>query len=110
MSARVRFYLDEHVHPAVAAGLRRRGVDVFTTQEARMRGASDTDHLALATRQGRVLVTQDDDFLRLNAERGDHAGIAYCPQRTDVGRLVRGLFLIFQVLSADEMKNHVEFL
>lgn len=76
-----------------------------------MLGASDTSHLALASRVGRVFVTQDDDFLRLHAVGSvPHAGIAYCPQRTDVGRIVRGLLLIFQVLSANDMKNHVEFL
>ena len=25
------FHLDEHIHPAIAAGLRRRGIDVTTT-------------------------------------------------------------------------------
>ena len=35
MAARITFYLDEHVHPAVAAGLRVRGVDVLTVQEYR---------------------------------------------------------------------------
>ena len=38
---KIKFYLDEHVNPAVADGLRRRGVDVLTTQEAGMLGASD---------------------------------------------------------------------
>ncbi|MBK9713373.1 MAG: hypothetical protein IPO81_19020 [Kouleothrix sp.] len=32
----IRFALDEHVAPAVAAGLRRRGVDVTTPQEAEL--------------------------------------------------------------------------
>ena len=48
MSERVKFYLDEHVHPAVAAGLRRRGVDVLTTQAAEMRSATDLEHLAVS--------------------------------------------------------------
>ncbi len=60
MSARVKFYLDEHVNPAVATGLRRRDVDVLTTQEADMLGASDEEHLALATSQNRVVFTQDE--------------------------------------------------
>ncbi|MEX1019224.1 MAG: DUF5615 family PIN-like protein [Litorilinea sp.] len=110
MPERVKFYLDEHVHPAVAAGLRRRGVDVLTTQEAGMRSASDIEHLAFATREGRVFVTQDDDFLRLHAGGEPHVGIAYCPQRTDVGHVVRGLLLIYQILLADDMNNHIEYL
>ena len=31
------FHLDEHMHPAIAAGLRRRGIDVTTTFEAGLR-------------------------------------------------------------------------
>jgi branched-chain amino acid transport system permease protein len=34
MTDRIRFHLDENVDPAVADGLRRRAVDVTTTQEA----------------------------------------------------------------------------
>ena len=94
MSERVKFYLDEHVHPAVAAGLRRRGIDVLTTQEAGMRSASDRDHLALAARSGRVIFTQDDDFLRLHASGETHAGIVYVRQQTPIGHVVRGLLLI----------------
>lgn len=110
MSERVKFYLDEHVHPAVAAGLRRRGVDVLTTQEAEMRSATDVEHLALAARSGRVLFTQDDDFLRLHAGGEAHAGIVYVRQQTPIGQIVRGLLLIYQLVSAEEMQNRLEFL
>ena len=110
MSGQIRFYLDEHVHPAVAAGLRRRGVDVLTTQEAGMLSASDKEHLLLAVREGRILFTQDDDFLRLQTQGAKHAGIVYVRQRTSVGYIVRGLMLIYEVLSAEEMKNRIEFL
>jgi hypothetical protein len=38
---RISFYLDEHVARAVALGLRRRGIDVLTVQEAGSAGESD---------------------------------------------------------------------
>jgi predicted nuclease of predicted toxin-antitoxin system len=110
MNGLIKFYLDEHVHPAVAAGLRRRGVDVLTTKEAGMLSATDVEHLALAASEARVIFTQDDDFLRLHARGQTHAGIVYARQRTAVGHIVRGLMLIYQVLSAEEMHNHIEFL
>jgi predicted nuclease of predicted toxin-antitoxin system len=110
MSARLKFYLDEHVNPAVAMGLRQRGVDVLTTQEASMLGASDEDHLAMAAGQNRVVFTQDDDFLRLHAQGIEHAGLVYVRQRTSIGYIVRGLVLIYQMLTSDEMKNRLEFL
>jgi predicted nuclease of predicted toxin-antitoxin system len=74
VAERVNFYLDEHVPRAVVSGLRRRGVDVLTLQEAGMLGAEDEAHLALATQQGRVIFTQDADFLRLHATGIEHAG------------------------------------
>jgi uncharacterized protein with PIN domain len=110
MSEQVKFYLDEHVHPAVAAGLRRRGVDVLTTKEAGMLSAYDDEHLGFAKSKGRVIFTQDEDFLRLHAGGTEHAGIVYVPQRTSVGYILRGLMLIYEVLSAEEMENQVEFL
>lgn len=110
MNETVRFYLDEHVGHAIARGLRRRGIDVLTLVEAGMLGASDEDHLAFARRQHRVIVTHDEDFLRLAAEGVDHAGIVYAPQGRTIGALVQGLTLIAQVLTAEEMQGHIEYI
>jgi uncharacterized protein with PIN domain len=107
--AEIKFYMDEHVPAAVTAGLRKRGVNVLTAQGAGMVEATDKEHLILATNQGRVIFTQDADFLRLHATGIEHAGIAYAPQQTPVGPLVRGLMLIYQVLEPEDMYNHVEF-
>lgn len=63
MPEKIRYYTDEHVAKAVIRGLRRRGVDVLTAPEADMLQAPDGEHLRLAATQGRVVVTQDDDFL-----------------------------------------------
>ncbi len=110
MIREIRFYTDEHVAYAVARGLRRRGVDVVTSQEARMLGASDEEQLALAASQGRVIITQDDDFLRLHARRINHSGIVYASHQMSIGDIVRGLMILWRVLSVSEMQNHVEFL
>ena len=106
----VRFYTDEHVARAVVNGLRERGVDVITTPEAGLLGASDEKHLEYALTEGRVLFTQDEDFLKLHAAGFEHAGIAYTPQGATIGDTIRGLMLIHQVLDADEMNGHLEYL
>jgi predicted nuclease of predicted toxin-antitoxin system len=76
----LRFHLDEHIHPAIANGLRERGVDVTSTLDAGLRSASDESQLQHALSLGRVFVTQDQDFLRLHASGVSHAGIVYWRQ------------------------------
>ena len=110
MRQRIRFYADEHVATAVVRGLRQRGVDVVTVPEAGMLGAADVAHMDRARTEGRVIFTQDEDFLRLHAAGAQHAGIVYAPQGTSIGDIIRGLMLIYQILDAEEMVDHVEFL
>jgi hypothetical protein len=110
MGQEIKFYTDEHVAKAVVNGLRLRGMDVLTVTEAGLLGASDEEHLARARNDGRVVFTQDEDFLRLHAEGIEHAGIAYAPQGTSIGAIIRGLMLIYQVLDAEDMQGHIEYL
>ena len=110
MATKVKYYTDEHVAKAVVKGLRTRGVNVLTCQEAGMLEALDEEHLDLASRQGRVVFTQDDDFLKLHAKGIEHSGIVYSRQGTKIGDIVRGLMLVYQVLDAEDMVNHVEFI
>jgi hypothetical protein len=50
----IRYDLDEHVDPAVAEGLRRRGIDATTTVGAGLTGATDEEQLGFATADRRV--------------------------------------------------------
>lgn len=106
----IRYHLDEHVDPAVAEGLRQRGVDVTTTVEAGLTGASDMDQLAFAAAQGRVFVTRDRDFLVLDSEGVGHAGIAFWhSRRRNVGQLVLDLVLLWRAVTAEEIHGRVEY-
>jgi predicted nuclease of predicted toxin-antitoxin system len=71
----IRFHLDENCDPRIAVGLRLHGIDVTTTSEARPQGASDERQLAYAIAEGRVIVTRDADFLRLDTAGTVHNGI-----------------------------------
>lgn len=110
MKTPVRFYADEHISRAVIRGLRHRGIDALTVSEAGLQGADDEEQLARALAEGRVLLTQDSDFLRLGQAGLAHAGIAYARQGTAAGEIIRGLVLLHAVLGAEDMKGHVEFL
>jgi hypothetical protein len=56
------------------------------------------------------MVTQDTDFLRLHAAGVSHGGIVYAPQQTPVPHMLRALMLVHDVLTAEDMIQHVEFL
>ena len=110
MARNIRFHLDEHVNPAIADGLRRRGIDVSTTADAGLRGADDTEHIAFGLAEGRVIFTNDHDFLRIHDQGSEHPGITYCHQQNrSVGEIIRALELIWEVLEPKDMHNHVEF-
>jgi hypothetical protein len=111
MPPSIRFHLDEHMATAVAEGLQRRGIDVTRSPEAGLLGASDDTQLSFAASENRVLVTRDPDFLDLHQRGVAHAGIAFSshPSRL-IGELVRSLVMLWECMSPEEMRNHVEFL
>jgi hypothetical protein len=86
------------------------GVDILTVVEAGMLSATDEAQLAFALNAGRVIFTQDGDFLRLAASGVSHAGVVYAPQGTSIGPIVRGLLLIHNVLSAEELVDRIEYI
>ena len=111
MARVIRFHLDENCDPRIAAGLGLHGVDVTTTPEAGLLHVADEVQLAYAVAQGRVIVTQDADFLRLAAAGRETPGVAFYPgQERSIGQVIRALLLIWEVYEPDEMRNRVEFL
>ena len=65
MANKLKFHLDESVSNAIAKGLRMRGIDVTTSPEEGLIGASDEEQLAYALLQGRVVFSFVDVFLVL---------------------------------------------
>jgi predicted nuclease of predicted toxin-antitoxin system len=78
--------LMNNVDPAVADGLKRRGIDVTVPSDFGLVGASDGDHCAFALKQQRVIVTHDEDFLAVAKAGVSHAGIAYCRVQARSGK------------------------
>src|SRR5207248_3061348 len=60
--------MDVHVPLAISQGLRRRNIDVLTSQEDETTERDDDSLLARASELGRLLFTQDEDFLRIAAQ------------------------------------------
>lgn len=107
----IRFHLDESCDPRIARGLRHRGVDVTTTVEAKLLQATDPEQLAHANAEERMIVTFDDDFLRLAAAGYPHSGIAYChPESRSLCEIIARSVMVWEIYEPDEIRNRVEFL
>jgi uncharacterized protein with PIN domain len=107
----MRFHLDENVDHAIAAGLRLRGVDVTTSTDAGLLGATDEQQIQFALAEGRVILTQDDDLLALASQGVAHAGIAFWESdvRT-IGQVVRRAYALHKDRTPEEMAGQVQFL
>jgi predicted nuclease of predicted toxin-antitoxin system len=111
MPRTIRFHLDENCPRALAVGLRRRGIDVTSTPEAGLLEATDEVQTAHALSEGRVIFTQDEDFLAIHASGTPHTGIVYCKKDTrGIGEIIRGLILIWEVYDPDDMAGRIEYL
>jgi hypothetical protein len=109
----IRLYLDEDSSDrALVSALRARGVDVLTAYEAAMIERQDEDHLKFATSSGRVLYSFNvGDFCRLHAHDQTHAGLVVAQQqRHSVGEQMRRLMRLINSVSAEQMRNRLEFL
>lgn len=106
----MRFHLDEHVDRAVSEGLRRRGIDVTTTPDAGLRTSSDMAHIEYSRRTGRIIFTEDEDYLVLSKSGVEHCGIVYChPSTLTIGQIIEYLVLIDACMAEEDMRNHIEF-
>jgi predicted nuclease of predicted toxin-antitoxin system len=107
--------MDVHIPYAIALQLRRRGVDILTSQEDGTHRLDDSKLLDRASSLGRVLVTQDDDLLREAASRQEQAlpfvGVIYVSAlRVTLGEMIVDLETLSRVSSQEEWVSRVEFL
>jgi hypothetical protein len=108
-------YMDVHVPSAVTDGLRRRGVDVLTSQEDATRTADDEALLERATELDRLLFTQDEDLLAIvdawQQSGRAFAGLAYAHQLgPGIGEIIADLELLSVCADASELANQVIYL
>lgn len=90
---------------------RRAGIEVVTTAEAGLLGASDVQQLAAALAATRVIVTFDADYLSLHERGLSHAGIAYSPGGGQaIGPIVAHLILMHEVFEVEDMMGRVEYI
>jgi hypothetical protein len=111
---KLRLFLDEDVHLALAGALRKRGYDARHTGEDGRFGMPDKDQLEFAAGQGRCLMTFNvGDFVQLHnlwLHSGRwHAGIIVSRQ-LPVGESLRRLLVLLQHEDAASMRGLLRFL
>ena len=111
----MRFYIDEHVPSSITAGLRQRDVDVLTVQEDGYDGKEDHEVFDRSVELGRLIYSQDDDFLAESKCRQISAatfpGVVYCHQMwLTIGQRVIDLEVIAKYGEPDEYVDRVTYL
>ena len=111
----IALYMDQNVPRAITAGLRLRGVDVITAYEDAASDMDDPELLDRAGELGRVLFTQDDDFLSEATKRQREGipfrGVIYAHQlRVSIGACIHDLAIIAEAGEPEDLANRVQFL
>jgi len=113
----LKYYFDEDsADSALIDALRSRGFYVLAPDDVGLLGASDLAQLEWCAQHGFVLVTHNiGDFCRLHRqfleEGKSHSGMVLVRQQTlRVGEKLRRLMRIADGLSADDMRDRLEFL
>lgn len=112
---RVKIYTNESVSIAITEGLKRRGIEAWSAKDTGNLAMTDEEQLSYATQIKAAIFTHDDDFLKLaikwSDEGREHWGVIYTHQQyRSVGECIKRLRLLADILSAEDMKNHIEFL
>lgn len=108
---KIRLYFDENMPEAAATQLACQGVDVMTTEEAERCGTGDLEQLRFAIKQGRVICSQDKDFLVLAKTHPAHCGIAFIPfKSSEIGALVKALRDLHRNETAESMEDRLVFI
>jgi Domain of unknown function (DUF5615) len=115
--SRIRLYLDEDaMRRSLVFGLRARNVDVATALDTEMINRNDEDHLLKAASSGRALYTYNAaDYCLLHhkwvTKDRAHAGIIIsAQQRYFATEKLRRLMRLVSSISAEQMRNQLEFL
>ncbi|MHB0955546.1 MAG: DUF5615 family PIN-like protein [Pirellulaceae bacterium] len=111
----LRGFADVHVVHAIVQALRRRGMDVATARQRELQEADDSDLLAAALDEERVMLTNDTDFLalaaRCSANNETFAPIYFWPQQgRPIGEMVRRILREASLGDYPSARSKVHFL
>lgn len=113
---KIRFQADADLKYSIVTATRRRepGVDFQPASAARLEGLLDPEVLAVAARDGRILVSHDKrtlpqhfaGFIQLQPS----PGVVIVPQRIAIALVVEELLLIWHASTPEEWINRIAHL
>jgi hypothetical protein len=112
----IRFQADADLNQIIVSAVVRRvaAIDFRTATTAGLTGLKDLEVLALAARDGRILVTHDQASMPLHfgefVQSQRSAGLLVVPQHLPLGEVADDLILIWTATQAEEWLDRVVFL
>jgi Domain of unknown function (DUF5615) len=110
----IRFLADADFNHAIVKGCRRHepAMDFLSANEAKLEGVRDSDVLALAAEQDRILVTHDRQtmphhFGPFLATGRSSPGVFLVSQQAAIGKVIDALVLIWAVSDPGEWRNRI---
>jgi predicted nuclease of predicted toxin-antitoxin system len=110
---KVRFLADANLNEHILSGILRQvpEIDFKTAHEANLHGLPDAKVLAIAAREGRVLVTQDRRTMPADfgefIETNNSPGVLIIPQKRATRRAIDALILVWEASDAEEYVNSI---
>jgi hypothetical protein len=109
----VRFQADADLKQAIVTGVIRKQprIEFWSANQAGLEGLKDAEVLALAARQGRVLVTHDRKTMPTEFGQfvlaQQSAGVLVVSQSLPMGEAIDALILIWEASTAEEWSNQL---
>jgi predicted nuclease of predicted toxin-antitoxin system len=108
---KIRFQADADFHGQVVTALKRQypEIDIQSAQTANLEGLPDEEVLALAAREGRILLTHDrrtmPEHFALFISHTESPGVFIVPQHLGIGATISEIVLLWEASTPDEWKN-----
>lgn len=113
---KVRFQADADLNQMILQGAIRRelSIDFRTAHDAGLSGLSDPEVLAIASGDGRILVTHDQKTMPMHFGefiiRHSSPGVLIIPQYVPISSVIEELILIWSITEAEEWVNRICYL
>ena len=105
----VKLYADEHIKKHITNWLRKSGVDILSTEDAKNKGRTDVEQLDFASLQKRTVLTEDIGFLAIQGLFG-HSGIFLITGRKTAKEIVSKVVSLLEMIDAEDVKGVVVYI